>query len=110
MDDFNSGPPNKRGGVIKDGMRMLDSGELDKKEQSDVWALYNPSDAALTMVGKDVCNNAQSIRYGASQCGPLNNALNPTLGLKTSFIALIFRYIPLHTFGANHFYKGGNQK
>jgi hypothetical protein len=49
-------------------------------------------------------------RYGASQCGPLNNALNPTLGLKNSFIALIFRYIPLHTFGANHFYKGGNQK
>ncbi len=48
--------------------------------------------------------------YGASQCGPLNNALNPTLGLKSSFIALIFRYIPLHTFGANHFYKGGNQK
>ncbi len=51
-----------------------------------------------------------SIRYGASQCGPLNNALNPTLGLKTSFIALISRYIPLHTIGANHFYKGGNQK
>jgi hypothetical protein len=49
-------------------------------------------------------------RYGASQCGPLNNALNPILGLKNSFIALIFRYIPLHTFGANHFYKGGNQK
>ncbi len=48
--------------------------------------------------------------YGASQCRPLNNALNPTLGLKTSFIALIFRYIPLHTFGANHFYNGGNQK
>jgi hypothetical protein len=23
--------------------------------------------------------------YGASQCGPLNNALNPTLGLKNSF-------------------------
>ena len=49
-------------------------------------------------------------RYGASQCGPLNNALKPTLGLKNSFIAIIFRYIPLHTFGANHFYKGGNQK
>ncbi len=49
-------------------------------------------------------------RYGASQCGPLNNALNPTLGLKASFIALIFRYIPLHTIGTNHFYKGGNQK
>ncbi len=49
-------------------------------------------------------------RYGASQCGPRNNALNPTLGLKTSFIALISRYIPLHTIGANHFYKGGNQK
>ncbi len=43
-------------------------------------------------------------RYGASQCGPLNKALNPTLGLKNSFIALIFRYIPLHAFGANHFY------
>jgi hypothetical protein len=35
-------------------------------------------------------------RYGASQCGPLNNALNPTLGLKNSFIALIFRYIAVH--------------
>ena len=23
--------------------------------------------------------------YGASQCGPLNNALTPTLGLKNSF-------------------------
>ncbi len=48
--------------------------------------------------------------YGASQCGSLNNALNPTLGLKNSLIALIFRYIPLHTLGANHYYKGGNQK
>ena len=36
------------------------------------------------------------LRYGASQCGPLNNALNPTLGLKNSFIALIFRYIAVH--------------
>jgi hypothetical protein len=40
---------------------MLDSGELDKKEQSDALALHNPADAALMAVGKDVCNNTQSI-------------------------------------------------
>ncbi len=28
-------------------------------------------------------NDDRGGRYGASQCGPLNNALNPTLGLKT---------------------------
>ena len=44
------------------------------------------------------------LRYGASQCGPLNNALNPTLGLKNLFVAFILRYIPLHTLGVNHFY------
>ncbi len=58
----------------------------------------------------DTRGSGKSYGYGASQCGSLNNALNPTLGLKNSFIALIFRYIPLHTLGANHYYKGGNQK
>ncbi len=50
-----------RGGVIKDGVMMLDSGELDKKEQSDALALHTPADAGLTTVGKDVCNNTQGI-------------------------------------------------
>jgi hypothetical protein len=34
------------------------------------------------------------LRYGASQCGPLNNALNPTLGLKNSFFKRREGYSP----------------
>jgi hypothetical protein len=84
--------------------------ELQDKCVKMGWHMGTQQIINFTNATGSTINIVHQYGYGASQCGPLNNALNPTLGLKTSFIALISRYIPLHTIGANHFYKGGNQK
>ncbi len=56
------------------------------------------SDLYTTSLGYCNCHWARvyqnGMRYGASQCGAKSNVFNPSLGLKNSRFALIFRYIP----------------
>jgi hypothetical protein len=55
----------------------ISEGERDKEYGTD---LRDHKCNRPNVVGKD-----EDYWYGASQCGPLCNALNPTLGLKNSF-------------------------
>ena len=48
----------------------------------------------VTVLTKSEVSQISQTRYGTSQCGAKSNIFNPSLGLKNSRFALIFRYIP----------------
>jgi hypothetical protein len=68
---------------------------LEIKKMMDRWSAQQKKGK---LSGTEIKSLVKEWWYGASQCGPLNNILNPTLGLKPHSLHLFlgtYLYIPL---------------